>query len=402
MNTASLASMKDIGALKGANGLSLIEIMIALAIGSLLLLGLMQVFSASRTAYQLTEGMSRAQENGRFAMEFLQRDLRMAGHFGCVNDQAHLQSVDSMANHFPPATPANWGIAFPSSNAALAPGGAVRGYDASGTGPGQTVDLTAPAAGWNPGLPPVIAALNPLPGSDIIEVRYLGNKGLPVTSITNPTATTTVVSVPASRWATFTEDGEATPTMFGLADCSFADIFPAAAVSSAAGTVTVNALIDRYTPQPEGTALLYRVESMVYYIGRGASGRPALFRARSNNAGIFPASAAEELVEGIESLQFLFGLDSVVDLGIAPPSGYLTEQRTAAGVTDSPMHWRRVGQVQVGILSSSPDSAAAANPVPARRQRALGVVFAPPAVIDGRFRTTYETTVALRNRLYGN
>lgn len=37
----------------------------------------------------LAEGSARAQENGRFALEFLQRDIRMAGHFGCVNDQAH-------------------------------------------------------------------------------------------------------------------------------------------------------------------------------------------------------------------------------------------------------------------------------------------------------------------------
>ena len=45
--------------------------------------------AASRTASRLAEGNARAQENGRFAQEFLQRDIRMAGHFGCVNDQAH-------------------------------------------------------------------------------------------------------------------------------------------------------------------------------------------------------------------------------------------------------------------------------------------------------------------------
>ena len=49
-------------------GLSLIELMIALLIGSILLIGLVQVFGASRTAYQLSEGMSRTQENARFAL----------------------------------------------------------------------------------------------------------------------------------------------------------------------------------------------------------------------------------------------------------------------------------------------------------------------------------------------
>ncbi len=68
-------------------GLSLIELMIAMVIGLVLILGLVQVFGASRQAYQLSQGIARNQENGRFAVDFLSRDLRMAGHTGCVNDQ---------------------------------------------------------------------------------------------------------------------------------------------------------------------------------------------------------------------------------------------------------------------------------------------------------------------------
>ncbi len=395
--------MQSVFSPRRARGLSLIEIMIALAIGSLLLVGLVQVFAASRAAYQTSEGMSRVQENGRFAMEFLQRDLRMAGHYGCVNDQAHMQSVDSLDNHFPVATGASWGVAFPNSNPAVgSPGGSIRGYEATNTEPGQTVTLGAATAGWTPALPPVIAALNPLPGSDIIEVRYLGEEGLPVINIANPSAAQTIFTVPAARWATFNADGVGAPTMFGIADCSFANVFPAAAVNPGAGTVLVNAFIDRYVAQPVGTALLHRAESFVYYVANGASGQPSLWRARADVAGTFPVGGREELVEGIESLQFLFGLDSVVDITVTPPSGFITQQSTGAGVVNNPMNWRRVGMVQVGILASSPDTAAAAAPQDAQRRRALGVVFAPPAVPDGRFRTTYETTVAMRNRLYGN
>ena len=79
----------NIASRRTSQGLSLIELMIALLIGTILLLGVVQVFGASRTAYQLSEGMSRTQENARFALDYLQRDIRMAGHFGCVNDQAH-------------------------------------------------------------------------------------------------------------------------------------------------------------------------------------------------------------------------------------------------------------------------------------------------------------------------
>lgn len=375
-------------------GLSLIEIMIALAIGSLLILGLVQVFAASRTSYQLSEGMSRAQENARFAMDYLQRDIRMAGHYGCVNDQSHLQTVGALTNHFPAAAPGSWGIDFPVS---------VRGYEASATAPGSTVALTAPVADWDPLLPAAISALAPLPGSDIIELRFLANEGVPVSSITNPTATTTRIQIldPATRWDTFTDNGVAAPDMFGIADCSFADVFFATAVNPGAGTVDVGTFIDRYTPQPAGQTMLYRAESLVYYIAEGASGQPALHRARSAGNGVY--TGVEELVEGIENMQLLFGLDSVDDLTTTPPSGYVDEQVPASGVTNTPLQWRRVGLVQVGMLASSPNPAAAGAPASdAQWRRALGVEFEPPAVNDGFYRASYEATIAPRNRLYGN
>lgn len=94
-----------------AAGLSLIEMMIALVIGLVLLLGVIQVFSASRTAFQLSEGASRAQENARFALDFLARDIRMAGHFGCVNDQAHFvkgQGIPASTCLRQPEVAAHW------------------------------------------------------------------------------------------------------------------------------------------------------------------------------------------------------------------------------------------------------------------------------------------------------
>lgn len=378
---------------RGTAGLSLIEIMIALAIGSLLILGLVQVFAASRTAYQLSEGMARTQENARFAMDYLQRDIRMAGHYGCVNDQSHLQTPGALVSHFiPVATAATWGIDFPV---------AIRGYDATGTAPTNTVDLDSPSAGYTPALPAAIAALPALPGSDIIELRFLGNEGVPVTGIVT-TALNTVISVDAARWDTLTQDGVANPTMFGLADCSNADVFRAAAVNAGAGTVTVATPIDRYTAQPAGQTMLFRAESMVYYIAPGATGEPALWRARSTNTGTYPPANREELVEGIENMQLLFGLDRQADLANNPPSGFIDVHQPASAVVNDPVQWRRVGVVQVGLLASSPNQAAASQPDAAARKRLLGVIFDPSAVADTRYRESYEATVALRNRLYGN
>ena len=63
--------------------MALIEIMIALLIGAFLLGGVLQIFVSSKQTYRMQEGLSRLQENGRFAMDFLARDIRMAGFWGC-------------------------------------------------------------------------------------------------------------------------------------------------------------------------------------------------------------------------------------------------------------------------------------------------------------------------------
>mgnify|MGYP001367911971 CR=1 FL=1 len=65
-------------------GMTLIEIMIALLIGAFLLGGVLQVFLGSKQTYRMQENLSRLQENGRFAMEFLSKDIRMVGYWDCM------------------------------------------------------------------------------------------------------------------------------------------------------------------------------------------------------------------------------------------------------------------------------------------------------------------------------
>lgn len=66
-------------------GLSLIEIMIALLIGAFLVGGVLQIFISSKQSYWMQQNLSRLQENGRFAMGFLAKDIRMAGYWGCLS-----------------------------------------------------------------------------------------------------------------------------------------------------------------------------------------------------------------------------------------------------------------------------------------------------------------------------
>lgn len=374
-------------------GVSLIELMIAIAIGSILLLGLVQVFSASRAAYATAEGMARVQENGRFAVDYLLRDIRMAGHFGCVNDQAHwVKGTGDLVNHLGTADPAlNFDVS-------------IIGYEAANTEPGQTATLGALTPGWSPTVPAGILALSPHAGSDIISIRYLAGEGIPAETLT-AVSDQTEVEFPSARELALTSDGVSTPTLFGVADCSGAEVFRGAIIGDTVLSSDIPAggeFSGKFTGAANGgNTQLFRADSIVYYVGTGASGESSLFRARATGTGAY---VAEELVEGIESLQFLYGRDATAVISQeTPPLGDITMQDTAAILTADPVEWRRVGLVQIGMLVKSPTPAVAPDPATAdARPRVLGVRFDPPAVPDSHYRQSYEVTLALRNRLFGN
>lgn len=66
-------------------GLTMIELMIALVIGAVLIIGAVTVYSTSRATYRVNESLARLQENARFAMSHLEPDLRLANFWGLTN-----------------------------------------------------------------------------------------------------------------------------------------------------------------------------------------------------------------------------------------------------------------------------------------------------------------------------
>jgi len=407
-------------------GVSLIELMVAIAISSLLILALVEVFAASRTAYQLSAGMARTQENGRFAIDILQRDLRMAGHAGCVNDQARF-----LPGNVTPSRPALIstfltdgdlfnGVYTNPSHPALRFDIGIEGYEAVGTANGNTfvvpatpsaaaitdwVGMSAPMFGDFP----TSGAGVPVRGSDVLVLRYFAPTGAQVTSFAPGNPAT--IQFEAAQSGRLTE-GLSNPGLFAIADCMQAAVFRANTTNMTTGQMTVaSGNLNRSgfadtTPFTSGQAMVYRAESMVYYVGLNGNDNPALYRMRYVAA---PGAAAvtivrEELVEGIESLQLQFGQDNNT-AAAQTPSGNIGSSLTADSLipaTDPETAWRRVGLVRVGLLARSTEPAAAAqrDASVATRLSALGVTFTPPD--DTRYRSIYEDSVALRNRLFGN
>ena len=69
-----------------AAGMTLIELMVAMAIGLFLTWGAIQVYLQSKVNYRMAEIVARLQENVRFALETMEPDIRLAGYWGQHNE----------------------------------------------------------------------------------------------------------------------------------------------------------------------------------------------------------------------------------------------------------------------------------------------------------------------------
>ena len=74
------------------HGMTLIELMVALAIGAFLMIGAITVFMQGRTTFRITESVSRMQENARFALDALEPDIRMAHYWGLTTDSVSVEN----------------------------------------------------------------------------------------------------------------------------------------------------------------------------------------------------------------------------------------------------------------------------------------------------------------------
>lgn len=65
-----------------SRGLSLVELMISILLGLILSTGIVTVYIESKNNYQAEDEIARIQENGRYTLNLLKRELTLAGFFG--------------------------------------------------------------------------------------------------------------------------------------------------------------------------------------------------------------------------------------------------------------------------------------------------------------------------------
>jgi len=133
-------------------GLSLIELMVSITLGLMILSGVAIVFTNTSAARNEVERTSRQIENGRYALDRLAEDLRLAGFFS----EYHRPFVSGEAG-FPATVAATLPCATTAANLAAGLPIAVQAYDGGATVP---ADLSG-----------CIAANDYQPNTDIVVVR---------------------------------------------------------------------------------------------------------------------------------------------------------------------------------------------------------------------------------------
>ena len=346
-------------------GLTLIELMVSLVLGLVLMAGVIQLFAANKTSYQLTGQISAMQENARYAMSRLERDIRMAGYTGCTG-----RDQDGLVIN----------IEF-TATTRFTPDNGVEGWEANGTNYGNYSVIAynaavsdASSSGWTTAgatTPVLDSSTNAVSSSDVIRLWHVDGDGV-------------LVDVSGSTVSAGSTPPYAAADTMMLTDCTNADIVHVCSLTGNDASLNCATNGSLNLLNSDGAAHAFKLAGWVYYIGkRGntATNPPSLFRREISANGV--AGTAQELVEGVEALQLQYGEDTDT-----VPDGVADAYVNANQVTD----WNNVVSVRVHLLMQS------ANDNVVDGSQTFTFNGANVTASDGRLRYPFVATVALRNR----
>ncbi|OOZ41339.1 hypothetical protein BOW53_04280 [Solemya pervernicosa gill symbiont] len=342
-------------------GLTLVELMVALALSMILLAGTIQIFVSSKQVYRVQDASSEVQQSGRFASIFINRDMRMAGFFGC----AGMAGVTFTNNVNYSRYVARSGRSVPSDIVNFDGTGSLIGYDNVGS-----ITSTSNSALYNLGLRIGTATGEVILGTDVISMS--GAASCPGGEVVSPYNSGSNIKIADADTC-----GIDQYDIVIVTNCTNADIFGVTNNPSGNGNSSNLAYGANINGPTGGTshkieheygegAKVLGYRSVTYYIGNGSSGGPALYRISSNNGS---GMVTEELVEGIESINFEYGQDSDDD-------GSANFFVAAGAITD----WEQVVAIRPTLVSRSSDTNITETG-------------------DTRLRHSFRSTITVRNRL---
>lgn len=347
--------MRTSGRIAAQRGLTIIELMVSVALSLIVLSALTYVYVSSRGAYRSNEAVARVQENGRFAMDWLSREIRSAGFYGCVS---------------------------------RGPAPVIVADDFTGFDMGlQAVAGNENGAGWtNP------TSITRVPDTDVLLLSGMYGTAANILD-DNPKAVNASTHVDKCI-------GLKQNDLVMATNCARSTIMrvtnnpengscpPPPAGNEVTDANNVNDPNFRLDPPylKSSRAILFKFGAYAYFIGYNPANRPSLYRTSMDTVN----PSTEEVVENIEGMDLLFGEDTDSD-------GSADVYRPASQVAD----WPRVVSVRVTLTAVSPDSGATNRPQSyyVGANRSGTVVDWEPPKNDLRLRQVFVSTVAVRNKL---
>lgn len=193
-------------------------------------------------------------------------------------------------------------------------------------------------------------------------------------------------------------------------ECSTADKDPNAIMGtnndSDSSNLIVNGTDTITVRQTTGPCDSRQVTAITYSIRLGANGQPSLYQTRQvTPVGGATVTDTDELIEGIENMQILYGVDTdppIVTEDAEEVSGTPNYYVPAVNVVTATTGWDDVVAIRLSLLARSDNNVTSQTlaDVYNAYNAANGLTSAPAlSADDKRIRRMYSATITLRNRL---
>lgn len=274
--------------MKNQKGFSIIELMIALVIGVIIVGGIVYIFVSNKNAYEFTNALSTVQQNARFVNDSIRNDIQNAGYMGCYSlGQINIKNT---LNENPPP------FEYDTSQA-------IDGYNGTGSG-------------WLPStsnLPTDVTNMASK-SDDILVVRYDdGSTDMPLAK-----------TMPNSSATIFIKSNLSKPTINNgdilmITDCQKGALFQVTNYTNSSGGIQHNTGKSNSPGNATKTlsdsgsfsadAKIIKLNTKIYFVANSSDKNlkgqsiKSLWLKNGNAAPI-------ELVEGVDSFQLLYGVDT--------------------------------------------------------------------------------------------